>query len=526
MKTFVKTITVLLCALSLLVFSCGGGGGGGGGGAVSMSTASDVAINFNGLYADTGATSSVWDTVDYVDLKILADNVEVFSKHLTAGDNTVLVEKLKTGSQVRAVGTLKFNEANGGGTGNIESETITLAKGENTLRVNVVYTYELLNEEGRVVASGTYTTASGIPVPEQEPGMLILTGWTDKNGNTYPPNLSGVRGNIVLNGEYTENRDYFILEIPEDWNGYLYLGTEDDDGYNGANYHAAGWLPVYGVNHASELHYEKISGDAEINVEFSDENEGVVLYVKAVNMGSARYRITKGNYYVDFDVNVDAMTYLEGDFDHGNVTLSHFLVPAGAPATATFTYYVGNANWHFTITPDAASGDVRSRIRRINMYNAHIDSIPDCLFENCNNLTHVEFPDGTEASEWNGGNPVTEFTSIGESAFANTNILEVVLDKCTHLTSIGENAFANCTNLNYVRLPASLQSIGPNAFAGCSGLENLPVLFAGTLAQWNAIGDGGNGWGGLEDPNLNVSVYFFGEAGNPTAFYSNGTWMY
>ncbi len=531
--TMKKVCVFFVLVIALILTSCGGGGGGAGGTAAggtgstssSSSGGSAVSIQFNGLYAR--ANGSVWDTIDYLDLKIIVDGAEAFSKHLTASDNVVLVEHLTPGSTAYATGSLKYNEMNGGDTASIRSDTITLEQGSNTLTLNVVYTYKLIGDQNNTLMAGTYTAASGISVPDNIiiAGEYILTGWYYDDDRTQLADMNGIRGNVVLYAKYEQNSDYFRLEIPEDWNGYLYLGTIDDDEFNGSNYHAAGWLPVYGVDHASELHYEKISGDAELHVEFSDEDEGVFLYIKAVNMGSARYRVSKGSYYVDFNVNVDAMTYLEGDIDHGNVILSHFLVPAGAPATATFTYYVGNANWHFTLSPNAAQGEVQQRIRYVVMENAHIDSIPDRLFYGCTNLTQVDFPNGTEANEWNGGQPVTEFTSIGEQAFANSGIQSVDLTKCTHLTSIGENAFANCYSLNTLSLPASLTSIGQDAFLACSGLANMTVRFEGNLNEWRNIGSGGAGWGGLENiTNLVVNVNQ--GANRYDVLYNGVNWVY
>ena len=529
-----KLCVFFVFVVALILSSCGGGGGGAGGTATggtgttsssSSSGGSAVSIQFNGLYAR--ANGSVWDTIDYLDLKIFVDGAEAFSKHLTASDNVVLVEHLTPGSTAYATGSLKYNEMNGGDTASIQSDTITLERGSNTLTLNVFYTYELIGDQNNTLMAGTYTAASGISVPDNIiiAGEYILTGWYYDNDRTQLADMNGIRGNVVLYAKYEQNSDYFRLEIPDDWNGYLYLGTIDDDEFNGSNYHAAGWLPVSGVNHASELHYEKISGNAELHVEFTDEDEGVFLYVKAVNIGSARYRISKGSYYVNFDVNVGNMTYLEGDFDHGNVTLTRFLIPECASDTATFTYYVGNANWHFTLSSNAAQGEVQQRIRYVVMENAHIDSIPDRLFYGCTNLTQVDFPNGTEANDWNGGQPVTEFTSIGEQAFAQTGIQSVYLANCTHLTSIGVNAFANCYSLNTLYLPASLTSIGQDAFLACTSLANMSINFEGTLAQWRAIGVGGAGWGGLENIT-NLGVNLLGESGTPTAHYDGSDWMF
>ena len=550
MKNCFRFFTVFLCTLSLLVFSCGGGGGGGGGGAVSVSGASDVAINFNGLYADTGATSSVWETIDYLDLTIYADGLEVYSKHLTAGDNTVLVEKLKTGSQVRAVGSLKFNQANGGGTGNVESDTITLARGENTLRINVVYTYELRSLDGVVVASGTYTAASGISVPETEPGMFILTGWTDQNGRTYPPNLSGIRGNVVLNAEYTENRDYFHVYIDsETWNKHLYLHSatrrysdEDDDHFALAFED----ICMYDLSSPHEITVA-CTGDGLVNVTLGTDNGTIYAVLTAERAGDCTVRFSRGSYYTDLNVTVEDLLTIEG------TTVTSFNLPQGATADDLVSYKLPSG---ISAINQHAADVSYSNIYFVDMGETSITETPVNLFGNSSKLREVILPDSLTAigqmtfsgcvslesislpasltsisvSAFEGctglGDGETFYLpdsllTIGSRAFQDCSSLSAIgfnnVNEAS-LTSIGYEAFKGCELMELIELPATLESIGYDTFSGCDFLEDVYYGGANVLA-WEALGPD---WGGLtEISGLQLMI-----SDNPMPFgWYGGSWL-
>ena len=469
MRKLFGVLSVLICAFSLVMFSCGGGGGGAGGTAasttssnLSASGASAVSIQFNGLYARS--YGSVWDTIDYLDLKIFVDGAEVFSKHLTASDNIVLVEHLTPGSTAYATGTLRYNEMNDGAEGNIVSDPITLETGSNTLTLNVVYTYKLLDDNNELITAGTYTAASGIPVSDniRIAGDNILTGWYYDPDFTAPADMNGIRGNVVLYGKYERNPDYFEIMIPEIWNKYIWLGTIDNDAINYPNYCALVEISVSGVSNTSELSCAKISGSGVVEPIF----EETCIKLKAVNLGPATYRISRGSYYKDVELTVGSMMELDGDFsDNGNVTVKRFLVPEGAPAGTTFVYYIGHAaaNWHCSIASDAVDAEVRDCIRSLYMGESNMTTIPDACF-------------------------------------------------------------SNCTALSYIVLPASLQIIGNSAFANCNSLGAGPSAAHScgcTRAQWNAIGEQG-GWGGLE----NINALYISLPNETITLYSDGTAWY
>lgn len=69
---------------------------------------------------------------------------------------------------------------------------------------------------------------------------------------------------------------------------------------------------------------------------------------------------------------------------------------------------------------------------------------------------------------------VPEFiTRIGESAFSNSDVEEVILPP--KLKLIGKNSFTWCVNLKKMELPQSLQMIDDGAFSNCSALEQINI---------------------------------------------------
>ena len=63
--------------------------------------------------------------------------------------------------------------------------------------------------------------------------------------------------------------------------------------------------------------------------------------------------------------------------------------------------------------------------------------------------------------------------TIGEEAFANSNIEEVVFEGNFKGLAIGAGAFRNCVRITAITLPDNVEQIGDNVFAGCYNLTNL-----------------------------------------------------
>ena len=63
--------------------------------------------------------------------------------------------------------------------------------------------------------------------------------------------------------------------------------------------------------------------------------------------------------------------------------------------------------------------------------------------------------------------------TIGEEAFANSNIEEVVFEGNFKGLVIGEGAFRNCVRITAITLPDNVEQIGDNVFEGCYNLTTL-----------------------------------------------------
>lgn len=63
--------------------------------------------------------------------------------------------------------------------------------------------------------------------------------------------------------------------------------------------------------------------------------------------------------------------------------------------------------------------------------------------------------------------------TIGEEAFANSNIEEVVFEGNFKGLAIGASAFRNCVRITAITLPDNVEQIGDNVFEGCYNLTNL-----------------------------------------------------
>lgn len=92
---------------------------------------------------------------------------------------------------------------------------------------------------------------------------------------------------------------------------------------------------------------------------------------------------------------------------------------------------------------------------------ANIRSLDANVFANDSNLKSVDF------------SKTTDFFSIGESAFANTGLQNVVLPDT--IQQIYPSAFANCQQLTTINLPDSLYNIGAGAFKNNTALTEIQI---------------------------------------------------
>ena len=107
-------------------------------------------------------------------------------------------------------------------------------------------------------------------------------------------------------------------------------------------------------------------------------------------------------------------------------------------------------------------------LRQLDLSMCELEAIPDWAFLNCTDLQQVKLP--------------ASLRQIDSHAFENAALTGVLdLESCTTLTLLGAGAFKNCKSLERVKLPQSLQTIGARAFSNCSALER--VVFPAALSE-------------------------------------------
>ena len=176
-------------------------------------------------------------------------------------------------------------------------------------------------------------------------------------------------------------------------------------------------------------------------------------------------------------------------------------------------YYLGNETNPYLVLYKAINTSVSSV-----QINESCKIIGDNAFNSCSSLTSITFEGnsqlitiGNRAFRFSGLKSIgipEWVTTIGDSAFANCNLLESVIiptgvttiggyafQGCTKLTSIaipegvtmiGESTFGYCNGLTSIVIPERVTSIGNFAFSGCSGLTE--IIFNGN-SQLQTIGE-------------------------------------
>ena len=397
--------------ISILMISCGGGGGAGGTAvsasgstsSASSSGVSAVSIQFNGLYARS--YGSVWDTIDYLDLKIFVDGAEAFSKHLTASDNIVLVEHLTPGSTAYATGSLKYNEMNGGDTASIQSDTITLERGSNTLTLNVVYTYVLMycgKDDNWYEKSGTYTVAGGIPLPtdfsNHDEYNKPFAFWTIQDTDpleTYPMDLAGIRGNVSLFAEYREAPGTFNITYHFERNGqtisnadakvYTYMPAMGD--FENYPYTCDIKCVIDSEVPLTDCYLDAVGGYSPVNPDRIEGEENSIRFYTSANTD-----LSEGTYVVksnDGRTSAQTITIYKVDTIAVNGNTMSF---TEFDSNATDLRYVINSSEITYINPDSVTPRIRDFLTYLKLTGTCITEIPASCFEDCSALISVYLP--------------------------------------------------------------------------------------------------------------------------------------
>lgn len=144
------------------------------------------------------------------------------------------------------------------------------------------------------------------------------------------------------------------------------------------------------------------------------------------------------------------------------------------PAEKDFEYYDSGELGGIIITRyngEAAAVRVPDKIEGLAVKSVSItyneivrvelpDSVVDCSFEHCPNLTEIILPDGV--------------TSIKDFSFSYCSSLRSITIPDS-VTSIGRDAFSRCESLTAITLPDSVTSIDQNAFFYCSNLTSITI---------------------------------------------------
>lgn len=137
------------------------------------------------------------------------------------------------------------------------------------------------------------------------------------------------------------------------------------------------------------------------------------------------------------------------------------------------------------VIPNTLKTDINSDDQSINTMGTNV-------FANCVSLSSVTFgsamtmvPASTFASDTalKSISIPTNFTEIGENAFAITGLTSLNLSNCKSLVTIGDTAFSNCTALASVSLPASLKKINDFTFSNCIKLSKVTIASGSNITM-------------------------------------------
>ena len=140
-----------------------------------------------------------------------------------------------------------------------------------------------------------------------------------------------------------------------------------------------------------------------------------------------------------------------------------------------------------------------SKLTTLNLGQA-LETVGDCAFQNCTNVTKLTFPDAT--------------TEIGSRAFAYcSSVTEITVGQ--GLKSVGDYSFFDCGSFTALVLPDKFTTMGGSAFEGCRKLTNAKLGQSLTSVPERAF----KNCIALSEMNLPATVKSIGDQ----AFYNDST---
>lgn len=316
-----------------------------------------------------------------------------------------------------------------------------------------------------------YKAKSKIAMPDADMGTVnIGTGWDDwtkLTGSAEEYNLEGYTKSFANNAEFS------VTASVSDNNYYVFTGwkrlTADGQLVDVAegeveNNQLKVKVQEQDVAYVAILDYKPVTvtfnrGDApetvvvpeNVNVDF---NKPLALKVPE---GAPTEKTFAGWWYGEVQytgadgTSVDYKTITDPEFIKNGITLTAKWVP--------IEYFVIENGVIVGIDENKAKkGDSYKTEFTINFDDA-VHAIKDGAFKNNKFIKKITIK----------GNIQT----IGEEAFANSNIAEVVFEGNFKGLVIGAGVFRNCVRITAITLPDNVEQIGDNVFEGCYNLTTL-----------------------------------------------------
>lgn len=194
---------------------------------------------------------------------------------------------------------------------------------------------------------------------------------------------------------------------------------------------------------------------------------------------------------------------LVAPFEMEGETLTSYSGDISVPATLTVgdeTYYVTEIKAGAFENAQIDKVSIASSINKIGNYafknsslsqlvldeDAPVPALGKGVFSSCASFSQLLLPEGIK--------------EIPEALFKGTAVTEISFPE--GIESIGESAFEDCKNVQELNIPFRVKSIGAKSFSGCTGLKSVTV---NTTFPCECAGDA-FGEGAAENATLNVPM--------------------